>query len=134
MMPAGPKTVCRWCRTWSELSEKYGIALSILGVNTLCEVGMNRKEKWEEVKIFCGQPRPRHPGWSCSHAPSQLCGPEKYRIGGRTGADHCVPAAMPVELGMQYQEVEIGHEAALCPFRNMKYPGKGGFSCLLHAL
>ena len=27
----------RWCRTWSELSEKYGIALSILGVNTLCE-------------------------------------------------------------------------------------------------
>ena len=40
----------RWCRTWSELSEKYGIALSILGVNTLCEVGMNRKEKWEESK------------------------------------------------------------------------------------
>ena len=40
----------RWCRTWSELSEKYGIALSILGVNILCEVGMNRKEKWEEVK------------------------------------------------------------------------------------
>ena len=28
----------RWCRTWSELSEKYGIALSILGVNTLCAV------------------------------------------------------------------------------------------------
>lgn len=101
----------RWCRTWSELSEKYGIALSILGVNILCEVGMNRKEKWEEVKniLRTAAAAASRMGAAAMHLPSFVDG----EIRNKEELEQTIVCLQyACELGMQYQ-VEIGHEAVL---------------------
>lgn len=105
------ETRAPWCEERKALSEKYGVDISILAINTLCTYGMNHKEQEEIVKDILekGIETASILGAPAVHLPSFVNGEIKSR---EELEQVIVILNYACRLGEKYQ-VQIGYESPL---------------------